>query len=117
MVRVFKVILLTFDFQAYHWSSYVSRITRKIKKADEGREGQTKARESTIPKSYNVFTSMGLFGVTYSHVSLYLSFKAKKVKKSALVAINTKLQTGKLVGSKILSYHLMRCFDVPLVQI
>ena len=88
-----------------------------MKKADEGREGQTKARGSMIPKFYNFFTSMGLFGVINSHVSLFLSFKAKKVKKAALVARNTKLQTGKFVGSKILSYDLVRCFNVPFVQI
>ena len=88
-----------------------------MKKADEGHEGQTKARGSTISKFYNFFTSMGLFGVINSHVSLFLSFKAKKVKKAALVARNTKLQTGKFVGSKILSYHLVRCFNVPFVQI
>ena len=117
MVRVFEVILLIFDFQAYRWSSWVSRITGKMKKANKGREGQTKARESTIPKFYHFFMSMGLLGVTNSHVSLFLSFKAKKVKKAALVAKNTKLQTGKLIGSKILSYHLVRCFNVPFVQI
>ena len=59
---------------------------------------------------------MGLFGVINSHVSLFLSFKAKKVKKAALVARNTKLQTGKFVGSKILSHDLVRCFNVPFVK-
>ena len=43
---------------------------------------------------------MGLFGVTNAHVSLFLSFKAKKVKKVALVARNTKLQTGKIFRFK-----------------
>ena len=114
MVRVFEVILLIFDFQAYRWSSWVSRITGKMKKANKGREGQTKARESTIPKFHYFFMSMGLLGVTNSHVSLFLSFK---VKKAALVAKNTKLQTGKFVGSKMLSHHLVRCFNVPFVQI
>ena len=74
-----------------------------MKKANKGREGQTKARGSTILKFYNFFMSMGLFGVINSYVSLFLSFKTKKVKKAALVARNTKLQTGKFVGSKILS--------------
>ena len=39
MVRVFEVILLIFDFQAYLWPSYVSRITGKMKKANKGHEG------------------------------------------------------------------------------
>ena len=88
-----------------------------MKKADEGCEGQTKARGSTISKFYNFVMSMGLCGVINSHVSLFLSFKAKKVKKAALEARNTKLQTGKLVGPNILSYHLVRCFNVPFVPI
>ena len=88
-----------------------------MKKADEGHEGQTKARGLTISKFNNFFTSMGLFGVINSRISLFLSFKAKKVKKGALVARNTKLQTGKLVGSKILSYHLVRSFNVLFVKI
>ena len=88
-----------------------------MKKANEGREGQTKARGSTISKFYNFFMSMGLLGVINSHISLFLSFKAKKVKKAALVARNTKLQMGKFVGSKILSYDLVTCFNVPFVQI
>ena len=45
-----------------------------------------------------------------------MSFKAIKAKKATLVARNTKLQTGKFVDSKILSYHLVRCFDVPFVK-
>ena len=40
-----------------------------------------------------------------------------KAKKAALVARNTKLQTGKFVDSKLLSYHLVKCFDVPFVKI
>ena len=59
--------------------------------ANIGHKGQTKARESTIPKFYNSSMSMGLLGVTYSHVSLFLSFKAKKVKNAVLLARNTKL--------------------------
>ena len=45
---------------------------------------------------------MGQFGVINSQVSLFLSFKAKKGKKAALVARNTKMQMGTLVGSIIL---------------
>ena len=75
--------MLIFDSQAYRWSSWVSRITGKMKKANKGREGQTKARESTILKFYHLFMLIGLLGVTNSHVSLFLSFKAKKVKKAA----------------------------------
>jgi len=59
---------------------------------------------------------METLGITYSHVSLILSFKANKVKKATLVSINTKLQTGKFVDSKIVSYHLVRCYNALFVQ-
>ena len=88
-----------------------------MKKANKGREGQTKARGSTIPKFYNLFMSMGLFGVINSHVSLFLSFKAKKVKKAALVATNAKLQNGKFVASKILLKHPKNISKPPLICI
>ena len=74
-----------------------------MKKASKGREGQTKARESTIPKFHHFFMSMGLLGVTNLHVSLFLSFKAKKVKKAALVVSNTKVQMRKCVDPKRIS--------------
>ena len=67
-VRVFEVLLLIFDFQAYRWSSWVSRITGKMKKANKGCEGQTKARESTMPKFYDFFISTGSFGVLYLQI-------------------------------------------------
>ena len=87
-----------------------------MKKADKGHEGQTKARESTMPKFYDFFISTGSFGVLYWQIWMFLSFKAIKAKKATLVARNTKLQTGKFVDSKILSYHLVKCFDVPFVK-
>ena len=88
-----------------------------MKKANKGREGQTKARESTMPKFYHFFISTGPLGILYSQIWLFLNFKAIKAKKAALVARNTKLQTGKFVDSKLLSYHLVKCFDVPFVKI
>ena len=48
---------------------------------------------------------------------MFLNFEAIKAKKAALVARNTKLQTGKFVDSRILSYLLVRCFDVLFVKI
>ena len=64
-MTVFEVIRLRYDFQAHQWSSYVSRIIGKMKKANKGHEGQTKARESRIPKFYDFFISTGSFGVIY----------------------------------------------------
>ena len=60
------VIVLIYDFQAYFWSSKVSRISGKMKKANKCREGQTKARESTIPQFYNLFISTWPLGILYS---------------------------------------------------
>ena len=73
-----------------------------MKKANKGREGQTKARESTMSKFYHFFTSTGTLGILYSQIWLFLNFKAIKAKKAALVDRNTKLQTGKFADSKIL---------------
>ena len=87
-----------------------------MKKANKGREGQTKARESTMPKFYYFFISTGPLGIHCLQIWLFLNFKAIKAKKAALVARNTNLQTGKFVDSKILSYHLVKCFNVPFVK-
>ena len=46
---------------------------------------------------------MGLFGVNNALILLFLSFKAIKAKKAAIVAGKAKLQTGKFVEPEILS--------------
>ena len=53
-VTVFGVIEIIDDFQAHCWSSWVTRISGKMKKANKGHEGQSKARESTIPKFFHI---------------------------------------------------------------
>ena len=73
-----------------------------MKKADKGHEGQTKASESTIPKFYDFFISTESYGVLYWQIWMFLSLKAIKAKKAALVARNPKLQTGKFEDSKTL---------------
>ena len=88
-----------------------------MKKADKGREGQTKARVWIIWKSHNFFISWSSFGVIYGHVCLFFSFKAKKVKKAALVATNTKLQNGKFLASKICLKHPKNASKPPLIGI
>ena len=57
-------------------------------------KAKSKARESSIPKLNNFFTSLGSFDVFYSQISLFLSFKAIKAKKAALVAGNANLHWG-----------------------
>ena len=54
-------------------------------------------------KNLDFFVGLGLFGVNNSLISLFLSFKATKAKKAAIVAGKAKLQTGKFVEPKILS--------------
>ena len=88
-----------------------------MKKADKGREGQAKARGWIIGKSHNFFISWSSFGVIYGHVCLFFSFKAKKFKKAALVATNTKSQNGKFVASKILLKHPKNVSKPPLICI
>ena len=69
-----------------------------MKKADEGREGQTKARGSTIPKFYNFFMSMGLLSVTSSHIFIFLSFKAQARQKVLKVGGAIALELAKSWG-------------------
>ena len=57
-----------------------------MKKADKGCEGHIKATELKFSKFDNFFMSIGLLGVLYSLIWVVLSFKAKKVKKAAVVA-------------------------------
>ena len=67
-----------------------SRITGKMQKVNKGYEGQTKARESTMPNFFDFFISTGSYGVLYWQIWMFLSFKAIKAKKAAPVAIKTK---------------------------
>ena len=79
----------------------MSRISEK--KADKGRKGQTKGQRSKNVKLLDFFVVLGLFGVNNALPSLFLSFKATKAKKAAIVAGKAKLQTRKFAEPKILS--------------
>ena len=59
---------------------------------------------------------MGSFGAFYSQISLFLSFKAIKAKKAALVAGNANLHWGIFLDSKLLYYHPKELFKLPLGQ-
>ena len=75
-----------------------------MKKANEGCKGQSKATGSTIAK-FDIFSAfLGSFGVIYWLNWIFLSFKAEKAKKAALVAESTNLQTQNFVEPNILSY-------------
>ena len=87
-----------------------------MKKANKGHEGQTKARELRIPKFYDFFISTGSFGVIYWQIWMFLSFKAIKAKKAALVAGNANLHWGIFLDSKLLYYYPKELFKLPLVQ-
>ena len=64
---------------------------KKYIKADEGWKVQIKGQRVKLWKYHNFLTSLGSFGVIYSQISLFLSFKVIKAKKAALVAENAKL--------------------------
>ena len=67
LVRVLEVIRLRNDFQPYHWTSWASRISEKMKKANEGCEGQTKARGWPKTKFQNFFYIFGFLGSILLH--------------------------------------------------
>ena len=79
-------------------------------------KSKPKASGSSIPKLNNFFTSLGSFGVFCSQISLFLSFKAIKAKKAALVAGNANLHWGIFLDSKSLLYHPKVLFKLPLIQ-
>ncbi len=56
-------------------------------------KAKTKAREPLKSKLNIFFISLRSFGVFYLHISVFLSFKAIKAKKAALVAENAKLHS------------------------
>ena len=80
-------------------------------------KSKPKASGSSIPKLNNFFTSLGSFGVFCSQISLFLSFKAIKAKKAALVAGNANLHWGIFLEIKLLLYHQMKLSKHPLTQI
>ena len=59
---------------------------------------------------------LGLFGVKNVLISLFLSFKAVKAKKAAIVAGKAKLQMKKFVDPKILSDHPEEVFKLLKTQ-
>ena len=100
----------TTDLLTYQGSQKNCKRPMKVVKA------KSKARESSIPKLNNFFTSLGSFGVFYSQISLFLSFKAIKAKKAALVAGNANLHWGIFLESKLLLYHQKILSKLPLTQ-
>ena len=64
-------------------------------------KAKSKAREPTIPKVYNVFTFLGSFGVFYSWITVFLSFKVIKAKKAATLAGKAELQMRKFIEPKV----------------
>ena len=70
----------------------MSRISKKYKKADKNCKVQTKGQRAKNVKILDFFVVLGLFGVNDSLISLFLSFKAMKAKKAAIVAGKAKLQ-------------------------
>ena len=62
------------------------------------------------------FGVLGLSGVNNALISLFLSFKAIKAKKAAIVAGKAKLQMQKFVEPKILLQDPEELFKLPLTQ-
>ena len=101
LVRVLEVIRLRNDFQPYHWTSWASRISEKMKKANEGHEGQTKARGWPKTKFQILFTFLGSLGVFYCMISIFLNFKVIKAKKAALLTGAAFFHLRKFILSKL----------------
>ena len=85
---------------------------KKYKKADKDCKGQIKGQRAKNVKILDFLVVLGLFGVNNVVISLFLSFKAKKAKKAAIVAGKAKLQMQKFVEPKILSDHPEEVFKL-----
>ena len=79
-------------------------------------KAKSKARESSKSKLNIFFISLSSFSDLYSQISVFLSFKAIKAKKAALVAGNAKLHWGIFLESKWPSYHPKVFSKLPLTQ-
>ena len=77
------------------------RFQKKMKKANEGREGQTKTRECPNTKFQIFFTFLGSLGVFYCMISIFLNFKVVKAKKAALLTGAAIFHLRKFVLSKL----------------
>ena len=118
LVQKMFLRLYCLDMRFFHTINFVryqgfqqnhKRLTKVVK-------SKPKASGSSIPKLNNFFTSLGSFGVFCSQISLFLSFKAIKAKKAALVAGNANLHWGIFLDSKLLFYYPKELFKLPLGQ-
>ena len=118
LVQKMFLWLYCLDMRFYHTTGllWYQGFQENYKRPTKVVKSKPKASGSSIPKLNNFFTSLGSFGVFYSQISLFLSFKAIKAKKAALVAGNAKLHWGIFLGSKWPSYHPKVFSKLPLTQ-
>ena len=63
---LFDVIWLCYDIFAYHQPQQTSRMSEKMKKANKGCKGQSKATQSPVANYCNFFAFSGSLDVVYS---------------------------------------------------
>ena len=110
--------LYCLDMKFFHTTSLLryQGFQENYKRPTKVVKSKPKASGSSIPKLNNFFTSLGSFGVFCSQISLFLSFKAIKAKKAALLAGNANLHWGIFLDSKLLLYHQKKHFKLTLTQ-
>ena len=113
---VFNDILVIHCNITYHWTSQTSRISEKLKKANEGREGQNKGRCSKISKYYDFFSWFRSSGVTCLENAFGLSLKAIKAPKRLFEGQNFILNWGLCTDPNLLSKHSRGSNKMPQVQ-
>ena len=118
LVQKMFLWLYCLDMRFYHTTGLLryQGFQENYKRPTKVVKSKPKASGSSIPKLNNFFTSLGSFGVFYSQISLFLSFKAIKAKKAALVAGNANLHWGIFLESKLLLYHQKILSKLPLNQ-
>ena len=118
LVQKMFLRLYCLDMRFFHTTGLLryQRFQENYKRPTKVVKSKPKASGSSIPKFNNFFSSLGSFGVFYSQISLFLSFKATKAKKAALVAGNTNLHWGIFLESTLLLYHQKILSKLPLSQ-
>ena len=106
-------ILLTYMIFVYHWTSYVSRTSRKIEKGQIFFQRPQTRPQLHLLKFCNFFALCGPFWHKNSADKSDLSLKAIKAKKANIRPNDSKLDFRIFRGLAMVPRHAKRSYKVP----
>ena len=113
LVFVRGEILLTYMIFVYHWTSWVSRTPRKIKKGQHFFQRPQTRPQLHLLKFCNFFALCGPFWHKNSADRSDLSLKAIKAKKANIRPNDSKLDFRIFRGLAMVPQHAKRSYKVP----